>query len=88
MKNAEGKNIAAPLSVTKLDNLETAVVYEVGECTAYCSDTSVSSTNVKCVAIAVGVYGKIMISLTSVYTSANVGEGESVDLSHVTGGLT
>lgn len=68
--------------------METAVVHEVGECTAYCSDTSVPSTNVKCVAMAVGVYGKIMISLTSVYTSIYVGEGNSVDLSHVTGGLT
>lgn len=64
------------------------MVYEWGTCTAYCSDTSVPSTNGCWVAIAVGVYGKIMISLSSLYTSAYVGIGKSVDFSHVTGGIT
>lgn len=49
------------------------MVPETGRLTPYCLDTPVVSTSDHCSAVAVGIYGKIMISSTTGYTSSDVG---------------
>lgn len=73
LENACDVSAAAALSVTLVDNLETAVVYEVCTLATCCVETSVEPTCPCYGTVTVGMYGKMIIIVTALSTHVEVG---------------